>query len=135
MKKRNIFWAVILIFIAVYLVASKMHMIPAIPFFKILFTVIFVYTAVYGFVRLHFFEGMLSVGLLGCMYDKVLGIQAITPWTLLLAACLVGLALDLLFRNLKNKKIILILDTAVQADMWRMDRMVSMYMWKILLER
>ena len=72
MKKRNIFWAVILIFIAVYLVASKMHMIPAIPFFKILFTVIFVYTAVYGFVRLHFFEGMLSVGLLGCMYDKVL---------------------------------------------------------------
>mgnify|MGYP000241258890 CR=1 FL=1 len=53
MKKRNIFWAVILIFIAVYLVASKMHMIPAIPFFKILFTVIFVYTAVYGFVRLH----------------------------------------------------------------------------------
>ena len=104
MKKRNIFWAVILIFIAVYLVASKMHMIPAIPFFKILFTVIFVYTAVYGFVRLHFFEGMLSVGLLGCMYDKVLGIQAITPWTLLLAACLVGLALDLLFRNLKKQK-------------------------------
>lgn len=104
MKKRNIFWAVILIFIAVYLVASKMHMIPAIPFFKILFTVIFVYTAVYGFVRLHFFEGMLSVGLLGCMYDKVLGIQAITPWTLLLSACLVGLALDLLFRNLKNKR-------------------------------
>lgn len=103
-EKRNIFWAVILIFIAVYLVASKMHMIPAIPFFKILFTVIFVYTAVYGFVRLHFFEGMLSVGLLGCMYDKVLGIQAITPWTLLLAACLVGLALDLLFRNLKNKR-------------------------------
>lgn len=104
MKKRNIFWAVILIFIAVYLVVSKMHMIPAIPFFKILFTVIFVYTAVYGFVRLHFFEGMLSVGLLGCMYDKVLGIQAITPWTLLLAACLVGLALDLLFRNLKKQK-------------------------------
>ncbi len=104
MKKRNIFWAVILIFIAVYLVASKMHMIPAIPFFKILFTVIFVYTAVYGFVRLHFFEGMLSVGLLGCIYDKVLGIQAITPWTLLLAACLVGLALDLLFRNLKKQK-------------------------------
>ena len=135
MKKRNIFWAVILIFIAVYLVASKMHMIPAIPFFKILFTVIFVYTAVYGFVRLHFFEGMLSVGLLGCMYDKVLGIQAITPWTLLLAACLVGLALDPLFRNLKKQKDILILDTAMQADMWRMDRMVSMYMWKILLER
>lgn len=39
------------------------------------------------------------------------------------------------FQNLKNKKIILILDTAMQADMWRMDRMVSMYMWKILLER
>ena len=53
MKKRNIFWAVILIFIAVYLVASKMHMIPAIPYFKFLITVIFVYTACYVFVLMH----------------------------------------------------------------------------------
>lgn len=104
MKKKNIFWAVLLIFIAVYLVASKMDMIPTIPFFKILFTVIFVYTGVYGFVRLHFFEGMLSVGLLGCMYDRLLGIEAITPWTLLLAVCLVGVALDMLFKNLRKGK-------------------------------
>lgn len=105
MKKKNVFWAIILIMIAVYLVTSRLQLFPAISFFKILFTIILAYVAVHGFARLHFVEGMLSIALLGCIYDKVLKIEAITPWTLLLAGLLIGIALDMLFRNGRKQSI------------------------------
>ncbi len=103
MKKKNIAFASILILIAVYLVVSRLDLIPDIPFFTILFTVIFAYTAIHGFIRLHFFEGVMSLAFLGCIHDKLLGIEAITPWTLLLAGLLVGIALDMIFKNVRSK--------------------------------
>ena len=103
MKKNQIAIAATLILIAVYLVLSRMYLIPDIPFFTILFTVVFAYTAIIGFIRMHFFEGVVSLAILGCIHDKFLGIEAITPWTLLIAACLIGIALDMLFRDLRKK--------------------------------
>ena len=99
MKKNHIAIPIILILIAVYLILSRMHLISHVPFFPILFTVIFAYTAIRGFLRLHFFEALLSLALIGCINDKLLGIEAITPVTLIFACCLIGIALDMLFRN------------------------------------
>lgn len=104
MKKKKIAFALILILIAVYLVVNQLGLMPKIPFFGILFTVLFCYTAVNGLIRLHFFEAMVSLAIVGCINDKLLHIEAITPWTLLIAAVLIGIALDMLFKNCRKKK-------------------------------
>lgn len=99
MKKKDISLALILILIAVYLIVSRLDIMPKIPIFTILFTVLFVYWAFRGFMRRHFFEGVVSLAIVGCINDDLLGIEAITPWTLMAAAVLIGIALDMIFRN------------------------------------
>ena len=99
MKKKDISLALILILIGIYLIVSRLDIMPKIPVFTILFTVLFVYWAFRGFMRRHFFEGVVSLAIVGCINDDLLGIEAITPWTLMAAAVLIGIALDMIFRN------------------------------------
>ncbi|MCM1105488.1 MAG: LiaF-related protein [Blautia sp.] len=104
MKKKSIAWALVLILLAVYLIVSRMGFAPALPFFTLVFTLLFFYTALKGFIRLHFFEGFLSLAILGCIHDEFLGITAITPWTLLLAGVLLGIAFDMIFKGIRKNK-------------------------------
>ena len=46
-----------------------------------------------------FFETMISLAIIGCINDELLGIEAITPVTLIMAFCLIGIALDMIFRH------------------------------------
>ncbi len=102
--KKNIYFALILILIAVYIVIRKLGFLPGfhIPVFTILFTLIFAYGAISGFMHLNFMQGFLSLGIVGCLNDKLLHIERLTPFTLMIAACLLGMAFDLLFKNHKH---------------------------------
>lgn len=102
-KMKGIAFAIVLILVAVYLIISRLGYAPAYPFFTIVFSLLFAYTAVSGFLRLHFTEGFLSLAILGCIHDEALGIETLTPWTLLLAALLLGIAFDMLFKGLRKK--------------------------------
>lgn len=104
MKKKDITVALVLILIAVYLIANRLHLMPKIPVFTILFTVLFIYTAIRGFIRMHFFEGVVSLAIIGCIHDDILGIEAITPWTLIAAAVLIGIALDMIFKDGRERR-------------------------------
>lgn len=103
-KMKGIAFAIVLILVAVYLIVSRLGYAPAYPFFTIVFSLVFAYTAVSGFLRLHFTEGFLSLALLGCIHDEALGITKLTPWTLLLAALLLGIAFDMIFRGVRKKR-------------------------------
>ena len=83
---------------------SQMGLVPQLPFFTVVFTVLFVYTAVQGIFKKSFTMTLVSVALLGCVYDEYLKIEAITPWPLIIAALLVGIGLDLIFKNVFRKK-------------------------------
>lgn len=99
MKKKSIAWGIILILFAAYLVISRLGLMPNIPVGKIIFTVIFGYTAIRGIMKTDFMQITMSLGILGWVYDDVLGIEAITPWIILLAAFLLGLGLNLIFKR------------------------------------
>lgn len=101
-RDKNYTIAMILILIAGYLLVSRLDIIPKIPIFPILFTLVFAYAAIRALLRLHFFEGMLSLAIIGCINDKLLGIEAITPVTLIVAFCMIGIALDMIFRNRRS---------------------------------
>jgi predicted membrane protein len=98
-RDKNYTIAMILILIAGYMIVSKLDIIPRIPIFPILFTLVFAYAAIRSLMRLHFFEGMISLAIIGCINDKLLGIEAITPVTLIMAFCMIGIALDMIFRH------------------------------------
>ena len=79
MSKKSIAWGIILILLAAYLVISRLGLMPGIPMGKIIFTIIFGYTAIRGIMKVDFMQITMSLGILGWVYDDVLGIEAITP--------------------------------------------------------
>ena len=99
MKKKSIAWGIILILLAAYLVVSRLGLMPDIPFGRIIFTIIFGYTAIRGIMKVDFLQITMSLGILGWVYDDVLGIEAITPWIILISAFLLGLGLNLIFKR------------------------------------
>lgn len=99
MKKESIAWGIILILLAAYLVISRLGIIQDVPVGKIVFTIIFGYTAVRGIIKTDFMQITMSLGILGWVYDDVLGIEAITPWIILISAFLLGLGLNLIFKK------------------------------------
>lgn len=99
MSKKSIAWGIILILLAAYLVISRLGLMPGIPMGKIIFTIIFGYTAIRGIMKVDFMQITMSLGILGWVYDDVLGIEAITPWIILLSAFLLGLGLNIIFKR------------------------------------
>lgn len=103
-NKKGIFWGVILILIATYYLVGRLGLLPDLPFFKLLFTVILGYTLIEGIVKLNFYSIFFSLALLGCIYAKPLGITAITPWPVLIAALLFSIGFSMIFRSPWGKK-------------------------------
>lgn len=100
--KKNITWGLLLIGIAVYFIAAKLALLPTLPVLSILLTIIFGWGAISGLIKLNFFQGIMSLAILGCIYDKYLHIESITPWALLFAALLISIGLDMIFRHVKK---------------------------------
>lgn len=97
--KRNITGGIIMILLAVVIVGSGMGMIPNIPWFKILCTVVFAAIALKGLVKREFFSCIMALCCLGWMYDDILGIEAITPFPLFVAGALLAIGLSMIFKK------------------------------------
>jgi predicted membrane protein len=103
MKKKSVFWGLLLILLAVYLIVSRLGLIPRLPIITIVFTVIFVYMIIQGIIKRNFFMILLPAALIGCMYAEPWNITRITPWPLLIAALLVSIGLTMIFKDSRKK--------------------------------
>lgn len=102
MKKRHfnadkLFWGFCFLAGAVALILSKLDYLPSLALVQILLTIFFVWTLIKGLVHVNFGEILFSLAFLACLYDKILGITELTPWTVLAAALLGTIGLSLLF--------------------------------------
>ena len=104
MKKRKIFWGIFFIAMAMIVVVSKLGILPDVGVFSILATVFLFWMATDGVRHRNFYEMMFAVAFLCIIYDKPLGIEALTPWTVLAAALLLSIGLSLLFGGKGKKK-------------------------------
>ncbi|MDE7415935.1 MAG: hypothetical protein K2N44_06435 [Lachnospiraceae bacterium] len=104
MKKRKIFWGIFFIAMAMIVVISKLGILPDVGAFSILATVFLLWMAADGVRHRNFYEMMCAVAFLCIIYDKPLGIEALTPWTVLAAALLLSIGLSLLFGGKGKKK-------------------------------
>ena len=104
MSKKDIYWGFILILIALYIVVSSVGLLPKLPVVKIVFTILFAAWAIKGLCTLSSFEFFVPVGILGCMYQKALGIESLVPWPWWLAMILLVIGFDMVLKNVKKNR-------------------------------
>lgn len=104
MRKKKIMWGVLIILAAVWLICDKLGIFEVgTNAFGIIASIVMVGFTIDGLLSLNFFKILMPLAIIGCIYDDPLGITAITPWTLLLAALLLSIGLQMVFgRSCKN---------------------------------
>ena len=101
----KVFWGLLLIFAAAYMVISKMGLLPDISIFTILLTVLLLWWMLKGIRKMNFSEILFPIAFLCILYDEPLGITALTPWTVLGAALLGSIGLGMIFKPNKRWQI------------------------------
>ena len=99
MKKERIFLGVLFILAGIFLVISKLGYFPDVNVFSLLLTVFLVVVIVKSLLRLNFAGILFPIAFLSIIYDKQLGITAITPWTVLIAALFGSIGLSMIFHK------------------------------------
>lgn len=99
MKKRDILGGLLLIAVAAYLILNKLELVPDVQWFRLILTLIMGYIVIKSIPKMEFFGIIMPLCFLGCVYDTELGIEMITPWTLLGAGLLVSGGLEMIFRK------------------------------------
>lgn len=102
--KKNYFWGVFLILAGAYLVVSQMGYLPRVGLFTLVFTIVCLAVLIASIPKMTFGGILFPLAFIGILYDEQLGITAITPWTILLAALLGTIGLHLLFDCFRKKR-------------------------------
>ena len=112
MKKNasNIIWGIVLLLLAAGLILSKLDpdgfgLIPNISLWRLLLGAAFLSMLVKSVFDFNFTGIFFSLAFLGIVFGKYLHIEALVPWTLLVAAALASVAFSLIFGNsFKHKR-------------------------------
>lgn len=99
MRKRNIFWGITLIVLALVIVVTNMGFLDNIPVVRICATVLLAILGIRSLFKKEFIGFFLCGGVIGCIFSNELGIQSITPWILMVACLLIGIGFDLIFKK------------------------------------
>lgn len=99
MRKQKIFWGIFFIVAALLIIISKLGLMPDVGVFSIFATIILLWLFIQGLKHVNFYEIMFAIAFLCIIYDEPLGIEALTPWTVLTAALLLSIGLSMLFHS------------------------------------
>lgn len=99
MKKQKIFWGIFFIVVALLIIVSKLGLMPDVGVFSIFATIILLWMLIQGLKHINFYEIMFAIAFLCIIYDEPLGIEALTPWSVLAAALLFSIGLSMLFHG------------------------------------
>ena len=95
----KILWGLFFILAAVYIVVSKLWLMPEVSVLSVLLTIFFVWLFIEGIRKINFWEILFPIAFVCIIYDDQLGITALTPWTVLGAALLGSIGLSLIFKK------------------------------------
>lgn len=99
MKKESIFWGVLFILAGIFMIISKLGYFPDVNVFSLLLTVFLVVVIVKSLPGLNFSGILFPIAFICIIYDKQLGLTAITPWTVLIAALFGSIGLSMIFHK------------------------------------
>ena len=98
-NKEDIFWGLLLVALAGYLVVSKMGLVVGISVGKLILTAIVGSWFISSLKKWEWTGICLSLSIIASMYQEYLGIEEIAPWPLVFAAFLLGLGMERLFKK------------------------------------
>ena len=99
---KKILVGVTIVLLAAYIITSKLTILPELSIISIIFTLLFLAWAIDGIIDREFVSITLPLALIAWQYDGYLGIEAITPWTLLGCALAMGIGLDIIFKGIRK---------------------------------
>ena len=94
----KIFWGLLFILAAAYMIISRIWILPEISVFTIILSVFLVWIMIKGLKKVNFWQILFPIAFLCILYDKPLGITDLTPWTVLGAALLGSIGLSMIFK-------------------------------------
>ena len=101
-KNGKIIWGLFFVIVAIYVIISRYICFPHINIFKLLITVFFVLMLLEGLRHVDFFEILFSIACICILYSRHLGITAITPFPILIAALFGSIGLTMIFGKKKR---------------------------------
>lgn len=102
-RAKNVYWGVLLLLGAAALVVGKLGYLQGIGVWSIIFSVCLAGFLIDGLINRSFGEILFSLAFFVIVNDKLLNLEAITPWPVLVAALLGTIGLNLLFPGFKIK--------------------------------
>ena len=116
MRRSNFFGGLALIAVAVLLVANGMGVLPNVPWLQAIVSICLAAFSLKQIWKRHFFWSMISLGCVAWIWEGYLGIEAITPFPLLLAAGLLGVGLNMMIGKKINYQTRMTLQESLNAD-------------------
>ena len=101
-KSDKIFWGVLLILGAVFILVSRLGYLQDVNVFTLFFAVFLAACFVKSLLHMQFTGMLFSLAFLAIIFDDELGITAITPWPVLYAAVLGSIGLGMIFHKHPN---------------------------------
>lgn len=101
-REKNIFWGLLFILGAVFIVVNKLGYFQDIGVMTVIFTIGLAGALVDSIYHRSFGGILFSLAFLCILYDDFLGIEALTPWPVLVAALLGTVGLNMIFRQKKR---------------------------------
>ncbi|TDP52994.1 LiaF transmembrane domain-containing protein [Aminicella lysinilytica] len=97
MKKNSIFWGIMLLLAAAFLIIGKLGYLGGISAWSIIFTIFLAVIMIKSIRPLNYWGILFPIAFLCIIYDGQLGIETLTPWTVLIVAFLGSCGLSLIF--------------------------------------
>ena len=103
MKRERVFLGVVLIFASIALIIKKLGYFGHINIFSIVLTIFLIGIMIKSIFKRNFAGILFPIAFICIIFDDKLGITAITPWTVLIAAALGSFGLSMIFPNKSRK--------------------------------
>lgn len=101
-NKNQILWGLFFLVGAAALILGKLDIFPSISVFEIFFSIILIWIFLHGLRHRSFFAVFMSLAFLVCLYNDKLRITTLTPLTILCAALLASIGLEIIFHKNRN---------------------------------
>jgi len=99
MKKKDIFWGLLFVLAAIFIIVDRLGYFPQIGVFKIALTIILIVIMLKSIIHIRFSGVLFPIALLCIIYAQELNITALTPGPVLLTALLASIGLSMIFKK------------------------------------
>ena len=99
MKKKDIFWGLLFVLAAIFIIVDRLGYFPQIGVFKIVVTIILITVMLKSIVRIRFSGILFPIAFLCIIYAEQWNITALTPGPVLVTALLASIGLSMIFKK------------------------------------